>query len=476
MSSSTYFISSRAPSACSCAASRLGSFDADLENRGGRRAHAHADALAMVNHPDATKQSGIKTGTLQDNTPIVKRFNLLPIRSRVGLGQRRSFTTTPSQNMATRPNAQLHKNGHPLYHCHAFRKLATTNTASLSDADMSKLLLDAGLGDGMLSARASNEGGTKRTTAPAMNITIRLSSDYATLRKLGCSDDTLTTLHGIDPPEQEVEIAAETVESGDMTLLFAQPEHKLQAAPARHFPPHAAHNSPSQSSKDNLLTAPAASARASPTFSLLKQQPARHTACGGSAPPQVDWSAEVRNSPLKFSAMTSPPPRFGQEKAESSSPSNDSKLGIQDWTCQLQGCSYSYRSVFTGPPRFPEVMRDIVTPPLLQAVARAHDRRSCTAQHKQEREPNSMLESRICAALAKESQAPTTTERMGLRSVEDRAAALEVDQIGSHYGAKDHERIRSKQDRLMEVRRCVGGAVACNAVYRLWHREHVGTL
>ena len=62
-----------------------------------------------------------------------------------------------------------------------------------------------------------------------------------------------------------------------------------------------------------------------------------------------------------------------------------------------------------------------------------------------------MLESRISAALAKEAQAPTTTERMGLRSVQDRAAALEVDQIGSFYGAKDHERIRNKQDRLMEV-------------------------
>jgi hypothetical protein len=443
-----------------------------LENRG----EQHADALAMANHPDATKQSGIKTGTLQDNTPIVKRFNLLPIRSRLGPGQRRSFTTSPSQNVATRPNAQLHKNGHLLYHCHTFRKLATTNAASLSDADMSKLLLDAGLGDGMLSARGSSEGGTKRSTAPAMNLTIRLSSDYATLRKLGCSDDALTTLHGIDPPEQEAEIAAETVESGDMTLLFAQPEHKLQPAPARHFPLHPAHNSQSQSSKDNLLMASAASARATPTVSLLRQQPARHAACGGSAPPQDDWSTQVMNSPLKFSAMTSPLPRFEQEKAASCSPPNDSKPGVQDWTCQLQACSYSYRSVFTGPPRFPEVMRDVVTPPLLQAVARAHDRRSCTAQHKQEREPNSMLESRICAALAKESQAPTTTERMGLRSVEDRAAALEVDQIGGHYGAKDHERIRNKQDRLMEVLHWACAAVACNAVCRLWLREHVGTL
>ncbi len=62
-----------------------------------------------------------------------------------------------------------------------------------------------------------------------------------------------------------------------------------------------------------------------------------------------------------------------------------------------------------------------------------------------------MLEARICAALAKEAQPPTTTERMGLRGIQERAAALEVDQIGSHYGAKDHERIRSKQDRLMEV-------------------------
>ncbi|RFC42781.1 MAG: hypothetical protein DVB23_002971, partial [Verrucomicrobia bacterium] len=93
------------------------------------------------------------------------------------------------------------------------------------------------------------------------------------------------------------------------------------------------------------------------------------------------------NSPLKFSAMASPLPRFEQEKAASCSPPNDSKPGVQDWTCQLQACSYSYRSVFTGPPRFPEFMRDVVTPPLLQAVARAHDRRSCTAQHKQEREP-----------------------------------------------------------------------------------------
>jgi hypothetical protein len=347
--------------------------------------------------------------------------------------------------MLTRPNAELHKNGHHS-HKQKFRKLATTNAASLSDAEMSKLLLDAGLGDGMLSARRSNEGGTKRTKAPAMNVVIRLSSDYAALRKLGCNDDTLSTLQSIDPPEQEVEVAAETVETGDMTLLFAQPEHKLQ----RHFPPYHAHNSPNRSSKDKLLMASTASARATSTASLLRQQPARHASCGGSAPPpHTDWSTEVRNSPLKFSAMTSPLPRF--EQAPSSSPPSDSKPGIQDWTRQLQGCGYSYRSVFTGPPRFPEVMRDIITPPMLQAVARVHDRRSCTAQHKQQREPNSMLESRICAALAKESQAPTTTERMGLRSVEDRAAALEVDQIGSHYGAKDHERIRNKQDRLMEV-------------------------
>lgn len=447
MSSSTCFLYSRAASASSRAASRLCTFDADLEDGGGQ--HAPADALAIDNHPDPTNHSAINTDTLQDNVPIVRRFNLLPIRSRVGPVQRRSIMTSPSQNMLTRPNAELHKNGHHS-HKQKFRKLATTNAASLSDAEMSKLLLDAGLGDGMLSARRSNEGGTKRTKAPAMNLVIRLSSDYAALRKLGCSDDTLSTLQSIDPPEQEVEVAAETVETGDMTLLFAQPEHKLQ----RHFP-HA-HNSPNRSSKDKVLMAPAASATATPTASLLRQQPARHASCGGSAPPpHTDWSTEVSNSPLKFSAMTSPLSRF--EQAQSSSPPiylsqpSDSKPGVQDWTRQLQGCGYSYRSVFTGPPRFPEVTRDIITPPVLQAVARVHDRRSCTAQHKQQREPNSMLESRICAALAKESQAPTTTERMGLRSVEDRAAALEVDQIGSHYGAKDHERIRNKQDRLMEV-------------------------
>jgi hypothetical protein len=62
-----------------------------------------------------------------------------------------------------------------------------------------------------------------------------------------------------------------------------------------------------------------------------------------------------------------------------------------------------------------------------------------------------MLEYRISAALAKEAQPPTTTERMGLKSVQERAAALEVDMIGRHYGAKDHERIKTKQERLMQV-------------------------
>jgi hypothetical protein len=442
VTSSSYMLSSRAPSAHSAAASqRHDVFAADMENHS--RQQQHADGLQIDSDREPTKQ-------IVNQTPVVRRFNLFPIRSSLGPGQRRTRLTTPS-HVAPRTieNVQLQKemqNGHDCYK-KMFRKLAS-KASSLRDAEIDKILFDSGLGDGMLSPRQIKEGSSKRTKAPAVNLTIRLSNDYASLRKLGCNEDTLSALRSIDPIVQEVEIVAETVETGDMTLLCAPPEHMLQPAPARRFAQDHRQSSIAESSNcENNLVGSADLAKSS----LLRQQPARHASANGSSPPpQADWSTEVCNSPLKFSSMKSNIPRF--EETGCSSPPNDSKLGIQDWTSALQGSSYSYRSVFTGPARFPDVRRDVITPlPTLQAVNRTHNRRSCTAQHKQDREPNSMLESRICATLAKEAQAPTTTERMGLKSFQERAAALEVDQIGSHYGAKDHERIRNKQERLMEV-------------------------
>jgi hypothetical protein len=441
VSSSSYMLSSRAPSAYSATSQRLDVSTADMEYHS--KHQQHADWLQRDNDREPTKQ-------IVKKTPVVRRFNLCPIRSSLGPRQRRACITRPSP-IAPRSNenVQLQKemrNGHDCYK-KMFRKLAS-KASSLRDAEIDKILFDSGLGDGMLSPRQIHEGNPKRTNAPAINLTIRLSTDYASLRQLGCNEDTLSALRSIDPPVQEVEIVAETVETGDMTLLCAPPEHMLEPVLVRRLVQDYRQSSSAESSNcGNNLAASAGSARSS----LLRQQPARHASADGSSPPpHADWSTEACNSPLKFSSMKSPLPRF--EETGCSSPPNDNKLGIQDWISALQGSSYSYRSVFTGPARFPDLRRDIITPlPALQAVSTTHNRRSCTAQHKQEREPNSMLESRICAALAKEAQAPTTTERMGLKSFQERAAALEVDQIGSHYGAKDHERIQNKQDRLMEV-------------------------
>ena len=331
-------------------------------------------------------------------------------------------------------------------HCSkTFRKLAVS-AATLNDAELDKQLIDSGLGDGLQSARRHAEGNAKRK-APAINLTIRLSNDYASLKALGCSEAMLSQLHSIDPPKEEVEIVAEKVETGDMTLLCAPPEARLQPIPTRCFASDRRQSSPSESRYPQLSSTSVDLA----IPSLLKQRPAQRAASGSSPlPSHADWIMEARSSPLRFSAMTSPVPRF--QEAMQAPEQDASKAGVTDWANALQESSYSYHSVFSGPPRFPEVRRDIVTPPNpLQAAAQLHNRRSCTAQHKQEREPTSMLESRISAALAKEAQAPTTTERMGLRSVQERAAALEVDMIGSHYGAKDHERIKTKQERLMQV-------------------------
>jgi hypothetical protein len=380
--------------------------------------------------------------------PVVKRCNLLPIRSSLaplqcGTSRRRRFDVAHGPSSRRQQN-MTHRHGS--HSSNIFRKLAV-NAASLKDAELNKQLVDSGLGDGLQSARRHAEGNSRGITAPAINLTIRLSNDYASLKALGCSADMLSALSSIDPPREEVEIVAEKVETGDMTLLSAPPEAKLQPIPARHFAPDRRRSSPSESTPYSQLS------RTSVDFtipSLLKQRPAQRAASGGSPlPSHADWNMEARSSPLRFSAMRSPVPRF--QEALPSPEQDVRKPGVTDWANALQESSYSYHSIFSGPPRFPEVRRDIVTPPQLQAPAQIHNRRSCTAQHKQEREPTSMLESRISAALAKEAQAPTMTERMGLRSVQERAAALEVDLIGSHYGAKDHERIKTKQERLMQV-------------------------
>jgi hypothetical protein len=228
-----------------------------------------------------------------------------------------------------------------------------------------------------------------------------------------------------------------------MSLLFALPESKLQPLPSRCL---AQGHRPFITGKAVPGISPISANAAD--LSLLKQHPARRAAAGTPLPPHLDWSLEMKSSPLKFSSMSSPVPRF--EEAPTAASPDRIMPGIRDWTRASDSC-FTYRSVFTGPPRFPAVQRDITTPLQQQSTEQIHDRRSCTAQHKEEREPNLMLQARVSAALAKESQAPSTTERMALKSVQDRAAALEVDQIGYFYGAKDHERIRNKQDRLMEV-------------------------
>jgi hypothetical protein len=397
-------------------------------------------------------------GSAQGAQAAVKRSNLLPIRSSLAALQSR---TSPQRRFAA---AHAYKYGHGRRkqdvtqtdggHCSkTFRKLAV-NAATLNDAELDKQLVDAGLGDGLQSARRHAESSAKRI-APAINLTIRLSNDYASLKALGCSEGMLSQLRSIDPPKEEVEIVAEKVETGDMTLLCAPPDARLQPIPARCFAPHRRQSSPSQSTGTRYPQLPTTSAHfAIP--SLLKQRPPQRAASGSSPlPPHADWIVEGRSSPLRFSAMSSPVPRFQQ--ATRAAEQGASEPGVTDWANALQESSYSYHSVFSGPPRFPDVRRDVVTPPPLHAAVgvQLHNRRSCTAQHKQEREPTSMLEYRISAALAKEAQPPTTTERMGLKSVQERAAALEVDMIGRHYGAKDHERIKTKQERLMQVEQLV---------------------
>jgi hypothetical protein len=392
-----------------------------------------------------------KEGCAHGAQAAVKRSNLLPIRSSLAALQ---YRTSPQRRL------HAYNSGHGGRkqdvtrtdggHCsRTFRKLAV-NAATLNAAELDKQLVDAGLGDGLQSARRHAESSAKRI-APAINLTIRLSNDYASLKAVGCSEGMLSQLRSIDPPKEEAEIVAEKVETGDMTLLCASPDARLQPIPARCFAPYRRQSSPSQSTGTRYPQLPTTSAHVA-IPSLLKQRPAQRAASGSSPlPPHADWIVEGRSSPLRFSAMSSPVPRFQQ--AMRAPEQGTSEPGVTDWANALQESSYSYHSVFSGPPRFPDVRRDVVTPPPLHAAVgvQLHNRRSCAAQHKQEREPTSMLESRISAALAKEAQPPTTTERMGLKSVQERAAALEVDMIGRHYGAKDHERIKTKQERLMQV-------------------------
>jgi hypothetical protein len=411
----------------------------------------NSDEPKADSDPKTFFQDENKISPSAPNLTVVRRHNLLPIRSNLRAISQARKGKSPSSILDETSRSIRHpqKKMNELdrdRHSKVFRKLAA-NAASLTDAEIEQLLLDAGLGDGILSAKRNNESGLKRMQTPTINLTIRLTSDFATLKQMGCSEDTLSALRNIDPPQQEAEVVAEKVETGDMTMLSAPPEAKMEQSPSRRFQVDRRQLSSAEPAQDANL--PIASADLF-NSSMLRRQPVRRAGSGGSPlPSHLDWNLEAEASPMKFVSMSSPVPRF--EEAPSVPPLDGTKPAITDLVNTLQRSSYSYRSVFTGPPRFPDAKRDVVTPPQQQASNQNHDRRSCTAQHKQQREPNLILESRISAALEKEAQAPTTTERMGLRSVQDRAAALEVDQIGNFYGAKDHERIRNKQDRLMEV-------------------------
>ena len=448
-SNSSSVQSSRVPSARSTSLSnRHRTRDADVSFAETLH-HRQEDGLRADFDGDEQEQAVLKSPPASRPVPTVKRHNLLPTRSALAaVVQARARSTSPvnlrHQRHVQRETHQIAAASAAGHDLNTFRRLVAGNACSLSGADLDKVLFDAGLGDGMLSARRGNEGSVKRGDARAINLTIRLSSDYDTLKKLGCSEGVLQALHGIDPPKQQVEIVAEKVETGDMTLLCASPDDQLQPIAARHFLRKRRQGSPVAAPLDHNIEAVSHA-------SLVRQQAARRADSGSPSPPLQDWRVEAQRSPLKFPAMASPVPRFEQAQRSLAQPLRDGAPGLVDWSSALQASNYTYRSIFTGPPRMAEVKRDVVTPPPQQATSQPHDRRSCTAQHKHEREPNSMLEARIAAALAKEAQAPTTTERMGLKSVLERAAALEVDHIGSHYGPSDHERIRSKQDRLMEV-------------------------
>lgn len=444
MSGSTPLLSSRALSARSFPAPRLNdSVTPQLKN--GKMQLQDSDRLDTQNLPKPSRKDENRTSIYIHNTG---RFKCHAIGSNIRASTSSLEKKPPRRTW--RPLKKMHHNDHD-HNFKAFHKLAD-KAASLTEVELDKLLLDAGLGDGILSARRINEGSSKRDQVLAANLTIRLSSDFAALKKIGCSDSTLLALRAIDPPQQDIEIVAEKVATGDMTMLSAPPELKLEPTPARHFAIH--HRQHSSAEVVHNPKMPMASADYD--SSMVRRQPVRRAGCGGSPlPPLLDWTLEAGASPVNFCSMNSHVPRFSEAPPQHLASTND--RAITDWANCFQGTSYSCRSVFKGPPRFREAKRDIVTPPPSQASNQSsnHDRRSCTAQHKQQREPNLMLESRISAALAKEAKAPTTSERMGLKSVQDRAAALEVDQIGNYYGAKDHERIRNKQDRLLEVMVCL---------------------
>jgi hypothetical protein len=447
MSGGTPLLSSRLPSARSFPASRQNeTLSVHLENKSTRQQDPDRPKTDNDPAPSFQKGKNNKTSTSVRNMESVKRHTFLPIRSNL-CASTSSILVEPPRSL--RHPKKMHQIEHDRFN-KAFRKLAT-NAASLTDTEIGKLLQDAGLGDGILSARRNNESGTTLEQVTKVHLKIRLSSDFASLKKMGCSENTLSALRAIDPPQQEIEIVADKAATGDMTMFSAPPESKLKPTPPRRFQVERRQYSSAESAHNQKALVASAVLNES---SMLRMQPARRAGSGGSPlPTHLDWSLEAETSPVKFCSMNSHVPR--SQEASALLTLSDRKSAITDWADSLQGTNYSYRSVFRGPPRFPEAKRDIVTPPLPQTSNQSqnHDRRSCTAQHKQQREPNLMLESRISSALAKEAQAPTTTERMGLRSVQDRAAALEVDQIGSHYGAKDHERIRNKQDRLLEVMR-----------------------
>ena len=474
-SNSSSVLSSRVPSARSLSVSQQhNTFDDYLDRETN---HENQDGSLQPDHDgEQRRHAALHSPLACHDVPVVKVSNLLPIRSTLGTVQSRARSTSPV-NLRHPPGQGQMKTNQRLVG-KMFRRLAPPNACSLSDADLDKLLFDAALGDGMLSARRNHEGNVKRANAPAINLTIRLASDHETLKKLGCSEGALAALHAIDPPKQEVDIVAEKVETGDMTLLCAHPEAKLQPLAARHFVQKRRQGSPHSMPHDHTSAPTSADAAAASAGSSLLRQQAAHRADGGSPLPSIqDWGVQVKRSPLKFPAMSSTVPRFQDSPSTALA---DRPSGLTDWTKGLPGSNYTYRSIFTGPARMAEAKQDTVHPPPLQAANQPlpHDRRSCTAQHKHEREPNSLLEARISVALAKEAHAPTTTERMGLKSVLERAAALEVDHIGSHYGPSDHERIRSKQDRLMEVGVNLRGLL-CNhsgfiLLCRLWHRERIG--
>ncbi len=313
VASSNFMFSSRAASANSAAAARR-QHDVAFDSHD----HSMRKERAIGLQRDDCEDHANPIGTTK--TPTVRSCNLLPIRSSVS-PVRVSRSSSPSRALS-RPT-ELH-NGMPATGCNAvsrrlqrkkmFRKLAI-NASTLRDADMDKLLFDEGLGDGMVSARQSKDGVAKGREAAAMNLTIRLSTDYAGLRKLGCKEETLSMLHSIDPPKQEADIVAETVETGDMTLLRAPPEHRKHAAAARRLStmaPHRRHQSPDELPTDGDL-ATASPGHAKPC--LLRQQPARHASPGSAPPPHSDWAAEARSSPFNVCSMTSTLPRFEHEES-----------------------------------------------------------------------------------------------------------------------------------------------------------------